>query len=165
MRSQFVSGRIPDHRTVFPADHQSIQCIVADLLTADHQCAACQTHIPGYFAIDRAVAGQNGNAHGIQNHVRKLLPRPPRNQGQSKQYHQLKQLCNKKREAPVGRSIGTASGGFSRCFLFAQRFESPHITKMAFCISISSGARFCPLKRLKPLPQQGFQGLHLFQQP
>ena len=56
-------------------------------------------------------------------------------------------------------------GGFSRCFLFAQRFESPHITKMAFCISISSGARFCPLKRLKPLPQQGFQGLHLFQQP
>ena len=40
----------------------------------------------------------------IQNHVRKLLPRPPRNQGQSKQYHQVKQLCNKKREAPVGSS-------------------------------------------------------------
>src|SRR5699024_12127154 len=38
----------------------------------------------------------------IQNHVRKLLPRPPRNQGQSKQYHQLKQLCNNviKREKP-----------------------------------------------------------------
>ena len=33
----------------------------------------------------------------IQSHGRKLLPRPPRNQGQSKQYHQLKQLCNKKR--------------------------------------------------------------------
>lgn len=27
MRSQFVSGRIPDHRTVFPADHQGVQCI------------------------------------------------------------------------------------------------------------------------------------------
>ena len=101
----------------------------------------------------------------IQNHGRKLLPRPPRNQGQSKQYHQLKQPRNTKREAPLGRSIWTTSGGFSRCFLFAQRFESPHITKMAFCISISSGARFCPLKRLKPLPQQGFQRLHLFQQP
>ena len=33
------------------------------------------------------------------------------------------------------------------------------------CISISAGAQFFPLKRLKPLPQQGFQGLHLFQQP
>ena len=30
---------------------------------------------------------------------------------------------------------------------------------------LSTGARFCPLKRLKPLPQQGFQGLYLFQQP
>lgn len=41
----------------------------------------------------------------IQNHGRKLLPRPPRNQGQSKQYHQLKQPRNTKREAPLGRSI------------------------------------------------------------
>ena len=100
----------------------------------------------------------------IQNHGRKLLPRPPRNQGQSKQYHQLKQPRNKTREAPAGRSYRTANGGFSHCFLFAQRFESPHITKMAVCISISTDARFCPLKRLKPLPQQGFQVLHLFQQ-
>ena len=36
----------------------------------------------------------------IQNHGRKLLPRPPSNQGQSKQYHQLKQPRNTKREAP-----------------------------------------------------------------
>ena len=41
----------------------------------------------------------------IPNHGRKLLPRPPRNQGQSKQYHQLKQPRNTKREAPLGRSI------------------------------------------------------------
>ncbi|HJC40679.1 MAG TPA: hypothetical protein H9701_03890, partial [Candidatus Intestinimonas pullistercoris] len=57
-------------------------------------------------------------------------------------------------ELPTGASLAV--------FLFAQRFESPHIAKMAFCITISTGAQFCPLKRLKPLPQQGFQGLHLF---
>ena len=43
----------------------------------------------------------------FQNHGRKLLPRNQgqRNQGQSKQYHQLKQPRNTKREAPLGRSI------------------------------------------------------------
>ena len=72
----------------------------------------------------------------IQNHGRKLLPRPPRNQGQSKQYHQLKQPRNAKREAPL-----------------AVRFELPRGLLSLFSL--------CSEVRITPHHENGLLHLHL----
>lgn len=47
---------------------------------------------------------------------------------------------------------------------FALGFETPHYAETVLCITVSTDAEFLPQKRLKPLPQQGFHGLHLFWQ-
>ena len=62
----------------------------------------------------------------IQNHGRKLLPRPPRNQGQSKQYHQLKQPRNTAREAPLAVRFELPGGLLSLFFLCSEVRITPH---------------------------------------
>lgn len=70
----------------------------------------------------------------------------------------------KERSPPWPFDLNYQRGLLSLFSLCSEVRITPH-HENGLCISISSGARFCPLKRLKPLPQQGFHGLHLFQQP
>ena len=68
----------------------------------------------------------------IQNHGRKLLPRPPRNQGQSKQYHQLKQPRNTKREAPLAVRFELPAGASLAVFSLLRGSNHPTSRKWPF---------------------------------